>query len=98
MVRQSNLKLAGTIIKPEIITNWFKKNNLAEYIEYLDVVDDPSWLNDGATVILGIKRDIPVNKAVPVVLKLGAFAAEHGVNELNFHTDNGQYIVRLWWD
>jgi hypothetical protein len=98
MITPSKLKLDKTIVEPEIITNWFKKNNLDEYIEYLDVVDDPSWLNDGATVILGIKRDIPVNKVAPVVLKLGAFAVEHGVNELNFHTDNSQYIVRLWWD
>jgi hypothetical protein len=98
VLRQSNLKLGETIIDPVIITTWLKDNRISELIEYLDVVEDSSWMNDGATIILGIKKGISLKGIIHIVFKLGALAVEASVDEFNYYRDGDQYIIRLWWD
>ena len=98
MLRESNLKIDKTIIEPEIITTWLKENKISELIDYVDVIDNTSWMNDGATIVIGIKNSISLKGIIHIVLKFGALAVETGVNEFSYYQDDDRYILRLWWD
>ena len=100
MVRQSNLKLDENIgnYEPWRINKWFKENGIAELVDYLDVVDNPSWTNDGATIVIGVKNNLTPAVAMHIALKLGQLAVEDGANEFNYYKDQGRYVIRMWWD
>ena len=60
MVRHSNLKLDENIgnYEPWRINKWFKENGIAELVDYVDVVNNPSWTNDAATIVIVVKNNL----------------------------------------
>jgi hypothetical protein len=100
MLRQSNVKLDVTTgnYEPWRMNKWLQENRIAELVDYVDVVNDPSWTNDGATIVIGIKNNLTSALAMHIALKLGQLAVEAGANEFNYYKDQGRYVIRMWWD
>ena len=63
-----------------------------------NVCTTPSWTNDGATIVIGIKNNLTSAGAMRIALKLGQLAVEAGANEFNYYKDQGRYVIRMWWD
>jgi hypothetical protein len=61
-----------------------KENRIAELVDYVDVVNNPSWTNDGATIVIGIKNNLTSAVAMHIALKLAQLAVEAGANEFNY--------------
>lgn len=61
---------------------------------YVDT-DREFWQNEPDTMVIEIPAESPPN----VPLEIGIFAVDYGADEMHrMKADNGNQIVRLWWD
>ena len=76
-------------------SSWLKENRIGELIDYVDVINNPSWTNDAATIVIGVKNNLTSAVAMHIALKLGQLAVEAGANEFNYYKDQGRYVIRM---
>src|SRR2546421_1637954 len=94
----------------ELLTGWQHSHGLGGNIpvdwvaeirgirNYVDVVNNPSWTNDAATIVIVVKNNLTLAVAMHIALKLGQLAVEDGADEFNYYKDQGRYVIRMWWD